>query len=41
MSLDDAEKIVEALDMVGILRFAESGIRDETGRRGLDDEDVD
>jgi cell division cycle protein 37 len=31
MSVEEAEAIVEKLDMSGILNFAEGGIRDETG----------
>lgn len=38
MSVSEAENAVQALDMGGILNFAEGGIRDETGR---DDEDDD
>ena len=37
MPVDDAEKVVELLDVGGILNFAEGGIRDET--RGAKDED--
>jgi cell division cycle protein 37 len=32
LPVEDAEKLVEALDMAGILSFAEKGIRDETGK---------
>ena len=32
MSVEDAEVIVQNLDMAGILSFSESGIRDETGK---------
>jgi cell division cycle protein 37 len=37
MPVSEAENAVQALDMSGILSFAEGGIRDETGR--YDDED--
>jgi cell division cycle protein 37 len=32
MPVSEAENAVQALDMGGILNFAEGGIRDETGR---------
>jgi cell division cycle protein 37 len=38
MPVSEAENAVQALDMGGILNFAEGGIRDETGR-GSDQED--
>ena len=31
MTVEEAEGVVQQLDMVGILNFAEGGIRDETG----------
>ena len=40
MPVSEAENAVKALDMSGILNFAESGIRDETGRADEED-DVD
>ena len=39
MSVEDAEEVVRKLDEGGILEFAESGIRDETGRPGLGDDE--
>jgi len=42
MPVNEAENAVKALDMGGILSFAEEGIRDETGRaKFLDDDDDD
>ena len=42
MPVSEAENAVKALDMGGILSFAEGGIRDETGRADqADDEDGD
>ena len=42
MPVSEAENAVKALDMGGILSFAEGGIRDETGRADqADDEDDD
>lgn len=37
MSIDEAESVVEQLQIAGILNFADGGIRDETGK--LDDAD--
>ena len=36
MSVPDAEALVGSLDAAGILNFAESGIRDETGRNATE-----
>lgn len=41
MPVSEAENAVQALDMGGILNFAEGGIRDETGRGSDDDADDD
>lgn len=32
MDVEDAEQLVQMLDMAGILNFAEGGIRDETAK---------
>ena len=39
MPVSEAENVVKALDMGGILSFAEGGIRDETGRADAADDD--
>jgi cell division cycle protein 37 len=41
MPVNEAENVVKALDMGGILSFAEGGIRDETGRADEADEEYD
>jgi cell division cycle protein 37 len=41
MPVNEAENAVQALDMGGILSFAEGGIRDETGRADQDEDDAD
>ena len=41
MPVSEAENAVQALDMGGILNFAEGGIRDETGKAGQVDDDDD
>jgi cell division cycle protein 37 len=41
MPVSEAENAVKALDMGGILSFAEGGIRDETGRADEADDDDD
>ena len=41
MPVNEAENAVKALDLGGILSFAEGGIRDETGRYDDVDEDED
>lgn len=41
MPVNEAENAVKALDLGGILSFAEGGIRDETGRAGQADEEYD
>ena len=38
MPVSEAENVVQALDMGGILNFAEGGIRDETGRADQEDD---
>jgi cell division cycle protein 37 len=38
MRVSEAENAVKALDLSGILSFAEEGIRDETGRADADDD---
>ncbi|KAI0786879.1 Cdc37 N terminal kinase binding-domain-containing protein [Abortiporus biennis] len=39
MKVEDAEEVVRALDMVGILNFSEHGIRDETGKSSDEEEE--
>jgi cell division cycle protein 37 len=39
MPVDEAEQLVSQLDMVGILNFAEGGVRDETGKAKATQED--
>ena len=43
MKVDEAEQIVQMLDMAGILNFSEHGVRDETGKgkQGEEDEEED
>jgi cell division cycle protein 37 len=41
MPVSEAENAVQALDMGGILNFAEGGIRDETGRADQEEDDDD
>jgi cell division cycle protein 37 len=37
MSVEEAEDVVQKLDLVGILNFAEGGIRDETGKTNTEE----
>lgn len=39
MKIEEAERVVELLQISGILSFSESGIRDETGATSQDDVD--
>lgn len=40
MSVEEAEQVVELLQVAGILQFAEGGIRDETGKGKVTQEDA-